>query len=480
MLLGTINYMSPEQVRGERADQQSDLFSIGVVFYEMFGRRRAFDGDSAASTLYKILQEYPEPLGRIDSELPRELITIIDRALAKPRDERYQDVATMRRDLEMLQTLTHQPGPSTPWPSTDVTLPATPRSSLPPIAGGALPGAPPAVAQARTPLPASGAAAVPASTPGSGAPPVSASTPGSAPPPPAVPAGKTTRGFWVGAGLGGLAIASLVVWLANRPSQQPSTSPGPAPSTPVTQTQSVPPSAPATPSASAPASTVPEPQAAAPAQSPPAADRRTAQKKDTAASPQTAVPSVSRGKTKVPASVETPVAPTTSAPAPGTAQPTVVLPSPQPPAVSSAPVSPAPVPQAAPAPPPAVVNQPATPPAAAEAPSLSNERAAELLQRYKASLEARNIEQLKRIWPSLAGPAEVAVRQEFEHAARITVGISDPQVSATASAGHITFVRRYNLVTVDGQRLQSNSMATMDVRRSGDAWLIESIRFTTR
>jgi hypothetical protein len=142
-------------------------------------------------------------------------------------------------------------------------------------------------------------------------------------------------------------------------------------------------------------------------------------------------------------------------------------------------VSPAPVPQAAPPAPPAVTSQPTTSPTAAEAP-LSIERATELLQRYKTSLEARNIEQLKRIWPSLAGPAEVAVRQEFEHAARITVGISDPQVSATASAGHITFVRSYNLVTVDGQRLQSNSQATMDVRRSGDAWLIESIRFTTR
>ena len=478
MLLGTINYMSPEQVRGERADQQSDLFSIGVVFYELFGSRRAFDGDSAASTLYKILQEYPEPLGRIDSDLPRELIAIVDRALAKPRDERYQDVASMRRDLEVLQTLAHQPAPSTPWPATDVTLPATPRSSLPAIAAPSLPGAAPAVAQARTPLPASGAAAVPAPTPGSGAPPMTASAPGSAPPAPTAPAGNTTRGFWVGTGLGGLAIASLVVWMANRPAPPPS--PGPGPSTPMTQTTSIPPAAPATPSA--PASTVAEAPPAAPAQSRPAADRRTAEKKDAAAPPQTALPPSSRKKTTAPAGVETPAVPPAAAatPSPAAPQPTVTPSSPQPPAVLPAPPPPAPVPQAAPAPPQVAVGQAATPPAAADAPSLSAERAGELLQRYKASLEARSLEQLKRIWPSLTGPAEAAVRDEFQHAARITVEISDPRVSATASTGRIIFVRSYSVVTVDGQRLQSTSQATMDVRRSGDTWLVESIRFPPR
>ena len=54
MLMGTLNYMAPEQVRGERADQRSDIFSMGVVLYELFGGRRAFEGDSVASTLYKI------------------------------------------------------------------------------------------------------------------------------------------------------------------------------------------------------------------------------------------------------------------------------------------------------------------------------------------------------------------------------------------------------------------------------------------
>jgi serine/threonine-protein kinase len=73
MLMGTINYMAPEQVRAERADQRSDIFSLGVVLYELFGGQKAFEGDSVASTLYKILEDVPEPLPDLDSELPAAL-----------------------------------------------------------------------------------------------------------------------------------------------------------------------------------------------------------------------------------------------------------------------------------------------------------------------------------------------------------------------------------------------------------------------
>src|SRR6202022_417547 len=83
MLMGTLNYMAPEQVRGERADQRSDVFSVGVVLYELLGGRKALEGDSVASTLYKILQETPDPLGKIDPAVPQELAAIVERALAK-------------------------------------------------------------------------------------------------------------------------------------------------------------------------------------------------------------------------------------------------------------------------------------------------------------------------------------------------------------------------------------------------------------
>ena len=99
MMMGTLNYMAPEQVRGERADHRSDIFATGVVLYELLSGRKAFQGDSFAATLYKILQEVPEPLDRIDSTLPWQMVAIVERALAKPRDERYQQMSEMLRDL---------------------------------------------------------------------------------------------------------------------------------------------------------------------------------------------------------------------------------------------------------------------------------------------------------------------------------------------------------------------------------------------
>jgi hypothetical protein len=103
-----------------------------------------------------------------------------------------------------------------------------------------------------------------------------------------------------------------------------------------------------------------------------------------------------------------------------------------------------------------------------------------LLERYKAALEAKSVDQLRRIWPSLGGAAETALRREFQHASRITVDISELQVSPSGATGRLTFVRRYSILTDDGQRPQRTSQATMDVHRSGDTWLIDSISFTPR
>ena len=114
MLMGTLNYMAPEQVRGERADQRSDIFSMGVVLYELFGGRRAFEGDSVASTLYKILEVTPEPLLQIDRTLSPALAAIVDRAMAKLRDERYPDMTALRVDLETFRQQHLAAGPVTP------------------------------------------------------------------------------------------------------------------------------------------------------------------------------------------------------------------------------------------------------------------------------------------------------------------------------------------------------------------------------
>jgi hypothetical protein len=118
-------------------------------------------------------------------------------------------------------------------------------------------------------------------------------------------------------------------------------------------------------------------------------------------------------------------------------------------------------------------------PETAQPPS-AEERITELLGHYKAALESRSLDQLKRLWPSLSGGAESAIRQEFQHAARITVEIADPQISVSGGSGRVSFIRKYSLVTVEGQPLQSTSHAVMDVRRAGNTWVIDAIRFTPR
>ena len=101
MMLGTLNYMAPEQVRGERTDHRADIFSFGVVLYEILSGRKAFQGDSFATTLYKILQDVPEPLQNIDASLPFEVVRLVEKSIAKMKDERYQDLSDLARDLAL-------------------------------------------------------------------------------------------------------------------------------------------------------------------------------------------------------------------------------------------------------------------------------------------------------------------------------------------------------------------------------------------
>jgi predicted amino acid dehydrogenase len=102
---------------------------------------------------------------------------------------------------------------------------------------------------------------------------------------------------------------------------------------------------------------------------------------------------------------------------------------------------------------------------------------AELLARYKSALEARDLDALKRVWPGLSGNAQNAIRDEFRHASQIGVEIVDPRTSVSGATGTVSFLRRYELVTVEGQRLRTETRTTMELRRSGSTWVIERIRF---
>ncbi|MCW8956874.1 MAG: serine/threonine protein kinase, partial [Gammaproteobacteria bacterium] len=99
MVLGTPSYMSPEQLAGKRVDGRSDLFSLGVMLYQLVTGRLPFQGDSMATLMYKIANESHTPPEEVRPGLPRCLGIVIGRALTKDREKRYQTGAQMASDI---------------------------------------------------------------------------------------------------------------------------------------------------------------------------------------------------------------------------------------------------------------------------------------------------------------------------------------------------------------------------------------------
>jgi Tol biopolymer transport system component len=100
--LGTLYYMSPEQVRGEPLDERTDLWSLGVVLYESLTGARPFDGEYEQAVAFAIQNEEPPPIGSLRPETPALLEEIVAKTLAKNRRDRYPDAATLLRDLKAL------------------------------------------------------------------------------------------------------------------------------------------------------------------------------------------------------------------------------------------------------------------------------------------------------------------------------------------------------------------------------------------
>jgi serine/threonine protein kinase/Flp pilus assembly protein TadD len=152
MVMGTATYMSPEQARGLQVDARTDIFSLGILIYEMVAGRRPFEGANKIEILAAILSDKePPPLARYTREAPAELERIVGKALAKERDERYQsakdlliDLRHLKRRLELDTELARTTPPEKfgiprPDPNLSETTPTPPEGSVPhaPAASGA-------------------------------------------------------------------------------------------------------------------------------------------------------------------------------------------------------------------------------------------------------------------------------------------------------------------------------------------------------
>ena len=102
-ILGTVAYMSPEQAEGKTIDARSDLFSLGIILYEMATGQRPFTGDTSISIISSIVKDTPKSVTELNAALPRELGRIVRRALTKDLERRYQTAKDLRNDLEGLK-----------------------------------------------------------------------------------------------------------------------------------------------------------------------------------------------------------------------------------------------------------------------------------------------------------------------------------------------------------------------------------------
>lgn len=131
MVMGSPKYMSPEQVVGQAVDGRSDIFSLGVVLYEMLTGKTPFVGDNISAIMYQILNEEPIPPKAFNQNIPDSINYIILRALAKHPDGRYQTAKELARDLRKYKTLeVPAPGEAPAPPTTPMERRRAPRNAL--------------------------------------------------------------------------------------------------------------------------------------------------------------------------------------------------------------------------------------------------------------------------------------------------------------------------------------------------------------
>src|SRR5262249_40411745 len=108
-IMGTPSYMAPEQIMGKPVDGRADLFSVGVLLYELLSGQKPFTGDSPTTVVYQIMHVDPPPVNTAVPELPESLQEIVGRALQKNPDDRYSRASEMASDLQMVKMMLDLP-----------------------------------------------------------------------------------------------------------------------------------------------------------------------------------------------------------------------------------------------------------------------------------------------------------------------------------------------------------------------------------
>jgi serine/threonine protein kinase len=456
--LGTVAYMSPEQARGEEVDARSDLFSLGTVIYEMAAGVQAFGGSSPGAVIAAILVRPAAPILERNGAIPPRLEEIVQKALEKDRDLRYQhaadlltDLKRLRRDIEVNSS--HSSATLLAAPSDLVTLAPASRASM----AKAVPGSRPSVA----PAPATRESIAPAAPAG---------------PTSVGPASLAQRapawGHGAAAGAAVVLVALGLAWVWFPRAETPAPSPQAAPAAP----------APAA-GAAAPPPPTSEPAGASRPSTPPDAGA--------SAAPAAPPPQSTSNARTLPPPVSAATGPGAPAPAATRAvhvasMDAVAAPAPPPqlaPAVSApllpsvpltnaavpAPPPSAPAPRAAPTASPTV---PTTPPAAAESDEAAIRRT---LATYAMAVERKDVSLFRSVRPGLSAAEEGRLRDSFKQIESQQVTLDVEEIRVEGRAATVRLSRRDNLV-VGGRRQTQNSRQILRLEKAGAEWIISEFR----